>query len=40
MNNKQFIQLSKKLVKDYFNGRSDKTDDVLVSDDLIYVVWN
>ena len=40
MNNKQFIQLAKKLVKDYFNCRSDKTDDVLVSDDLIYVVWN
>ena len=38
MNNEQFIQLAKKLVKDYFNGRSDKTDDVLVSDDDIYVV--
>ena len=40
MNNEQFIQLAKKLVKDYFNGRSDKTDDVLVSDDHIYVVWS
>lgn len=40
MGNEQFIQLAKGLVKDYFNGRSDKTDDVLVSDDDIYVVWS
>lgn len=40
MNNEQFVQLAKELVKDYSNGRSDKTDDVLVSDDDIYVVWS
>lgn len=40
MNNEQFIQLAKKLVRDYFNGRSDKTDNVLIADDDIYVVWS
>ncbi len=40
MNNEQFAQLAKELVKDYCNGRSDKTDDVLLSDDDIYVVWS
>lgn len=38
MNNERFIQLAKKLVKDYFNGRSDKTDNVLIADDDIFAV--
>lgn len=40
MNNERFIQLAKKLVKDYFNGRSDKTDNVLIADDDIFAVWS
>ena len=40
MNNEQFIQLAKKLIKDYFNSRSDKTDNVLIADDDIFVVWS
>lgn len=40
MNNKQFIQLAKKLIKDYFNSRSDKTDNVMIADDDIFVVWS
>lgn len=40
MNNEQFIQFAKKLIKDYFNSRSDKTDNVLIADDDIFVVWS
>lgn len=40
MGNEQFIQFAKKLVKDYFNGRSDKTNKVQISDDDIFVVWS
>ena len=35
MSNEQFIQLAKKLVRDYVNGRSDKTDNVLIADTTV-----
>lgn len=40
MDNQKFIQRAKELVKNYFNGRSDKTDNVLIADDDIFVVWS
>ena len=39
MDNQKFIQRAKKLVKNYFNGRNDKTN-VLIADDDIFVVWS
>lgn len=39
MDNQKFIQRAKELVKNYFNRRSDKTDNVLIDDD-IFVVWS
>lgn len=37
MNNMQ--EKAKKLVVDYFNNRSDKTDDFIIGIDDVYVVW-
>lgn len=37
MNNMQ--EKAKKLVVDYFNNRSDKTDEFIIGIDDVYVVW-
>ena len=39
MSNKEFIQKCKLLVRNYFNSNSDKSDNFLISDEDIYVVW-
>lgn len=39
MSNDQFAAKCKAAVLDYFNNRADKTDNVLLSEDDVYVVW-
>ena len=39
MSNDQFVAKGKAAVLDYFNNRADKTDNVLLSEDDVYVVW-
>lgn len=39
MGNKEFLKLAVKTVKDYFNNRSEKTDNFTLTEDDIYVVW-
>lgn len=39
MNTTDFIKLCKDAVVDYFNNRADKTDNILISDEDVFVVW-
>lgn len=39
MTDVKFIKLCKEVVRDYFNGRVEKTDGVTISTDDVYVVW-
>ena len=39
MTNKQFQELAVKTVVDYFNNRVEKTDNVLITKDDVYIVW-
>lgn len=39
MTDKKFIQLCKEHVSDYFNKRAEKTDNVNISPDDVYIVW-
>lgn len=39
MRNDQFAAKCKEAVRDYFNNRADKTDNVLLSVDDVYIVW-
>ena len=39
MNEKDFVKLCKKTIVDYFNGRSDKTDKVQITEDNVFIVW-
>ena len=39
MTNKEFQELAIKTVQDYFNNRVEKTDNVLISKEDIYIVW-
>lgn len=39
MTNKQFQELAVKTVVDYFNNRVEKTDNVLIVKDDVYIVW-
>ncbi|MCI9224962.1 MAG: hypothetical protein HFE91_05805 [Acutalibacter sp.] len=39
MSNDQFIERCKAAVQDYFNSHAEKTDNVLISTDDVYVVW-
>lgn len=39
MKDTDFIALCKDIVKDYFNERAEKTDNVLISSDDVYIVW-
>jgi hypothetical protein len=40
MGNDKFLNLCKRIVVDYFNGRSDKTDRVVISEDDVFIVWS
>ena len=39
MNEKDFIALCKKTVADYTNMRLDKTDNVIISEEQVFIVW-
>jgi len=36
---KSFIEKGKKAIVDYFNGQVEKTDNVTITEDDVYVVW-
>lgn len=40
MGSKEFIELCINTVVDYFNNRSDKTDDFVITDNEVFVVWS
>ena len=40
MGNDEFITRCKQLVSDYTNSHTDKTDDVAVLPENVFVVWN
>lgn len=40
MSNDKFLKLCKKIVKDYANEHLDKSDNVQVSEDNVFVVWS
>ena len=39
MNNKEFIEICKEKVRDYANEHLDKTDNVQITIDNVFVVW-
>lgn len=39
MSNDQFVERCKAVVQDYFNSHAEKTGNVLISKDDVYVVW-
>jgi len=39
MSNKQFQLLAVKTVMDYFNNRVEKTDQVQITENDVYIVW-
>lgn len=39
MGSKEFEEICIEAVKDYFNDRKDKTENILISKDDVYVVW-
>lgn len=39
MDSGKYVELCKKLVADYGNARLDKTDNVQITTDDVYVVW-
>lgn len=40
MKNDEFLKLCKKIVKEYANEHLDKTDNVQIAEDNIFVVWS
>lgn len=40
MSNDNFLKLCKKIVKEYANEHLDKSDNVQVSEDNVFVVWS
>lgn len=40
MGNDAFLSLCKEKIVDYFNNRSDKTDNVLITEKDVFVVWS
>lgn len=40
MKNNDFENLCKKLVKEYTNDHADKTDNINISEDDVYIVWS
>ena len=39
MGTEKFVEKCKKIIVDYFNGRAEKTDKMLIAADDVYVVW-
>ena len=39
MNEREFVELCRKLVKDYANEHLDKSDNRVISTDDVFVVW-
>lgn len=39
MTEKDFVALVKRTVADYTNRRLDKTDNVIISEDQVFIVW-
>lgn len=39
MNEKEFVELVKRTVADYTNRRLDKTDNVIISEEQVFIVW-
>jgi len=40
MGNEKFIELCKKIVKDYANEHLDKSDNIQITEDNVFVVWS
>lgn len=40
MSNDKFLKLCKKIVKEYTNEHLDKSDNVQISEDNIFIVWS
>ena len=40
MDNKKFLEIAIRTVVNYFNERVEKTDNVLIGHDNVYVVWS
>jgi len=40
MGNDKFIELCKKIVKDYANEHLDKSDNIQITEDNVFVVWS
>ena len=40
MGNDKFIELCKKIVKDYANEHLDKSDNVQIAEENVFVVWS
>lgn len=40
MNNDRFEELCKRLVKEYTNEHLDKTDDIKISEEDVFIVWS
>ncbi len=40
MGNDKFLELCKKKVVEYFNGRVEKTDGLVMTEDNVFVVWS
>lgn len=39
MDNNKFLNLCKKIVVDYFNSHSDKTDKAEITENNVFIVW-
>lgn len=40
MPNDDFLKLCKEIVVDYFNRNADKTDEKVLTEDDVYIVWS
>lgn len=40
MSNDNFLKLCKNIVKDYVNEHLDKSDNVQISEDSVFIVWS
>ena len=40
MKNDEFLKLCKKIVKDYTNEHLDKSDNVQITEDNVFIVWS
>lgn len=40
MGNDEFLKLVKKIIVDYFNAHTDKTDHKSITEDDVFIVWS